>query len=67
MVGPGALFNHLKTTSDLIHTGFFNITELENMMPFEKDAYIQMHNSYMEEANKSAANNIGNSISRMLK
>lgn len=49
MVGSEALFKHIKDNSDLIHSGYFNITELENMMPFEREAYIQLHNKFMED------------------
>lgn len=49
MVGSGALFKYIKDNSDLIHSGYFNITELENMMPFEREAYIQLHNKFMED------------------
>jgi hypothetical protein len=36
----------------------FSITELEEMMPFEREIYIQLLNKYIEEQNKILAQKV---------
>ena len=49
MVGEHSLFNHYKTNSDLIHQNIFSLSELDEMLPFERDVYIQLHNVAVEK------------------
>lgn len=49
MVGEQSLFNHYKTNSDLIHLNIFSLSELDEMIPFEREVYIQLHNSTVDK------------------
>lgn len=66
MVGVDSLENYYKTNSDLIHTRFFTLQELDNMLPFERDIYISLHNKYIEEKEEEKRNST-NSLSNLLR
>jgi len=52
-VGDADLFNMYKTNSDLVLANAFTLTELDNMIPFERALYIDMYNAHVEEKNKA--------------
>lgn len=45
MVGGNKLYEHYTTNADLVHAGIFSLTELDNMIPFERDIYIDLANA----------------------
>ncbi len=42
MLGHNSLANMYHTNFSLMHFHKYSLTELENMIPFEKEIYIQM-------------------------
>lgn len=52
MVGEQSLFTYYKTNADLVHAGYYALSELDEMLPFERQVYIQLHNDIIEERNK---------------
>ena len=50
MVGGNKLYEHYTTNVDLIAANTFTLTEIDNMIPFERDVYIDLLNS--KEADK---------------
>lgn len=49
MVGEQALFNYYKLAVDLMHKKLLSLTELENLIPFERDILIVLHNEASEK------------------
>jgi len=41
--------NHYQSNFNLMYIHKFSLTELENMMPWERQVYIAMLNNYIEE------------------
>lgn len=39
----------------LVHHHKYSITEIENMIPFERDIYVDLLKNYLDEAEKKAA------------
>lgn len=39
------LFNHYRMNVKLVKDGFWSQTELDNMLPFERDIYIDLMNA----------------------
>lgn len=55
MLYYSSLHNYYNTTFSLIHHHKYSLTEIENMIPFERDLYVQMlinHLREIEEAKK---------------
>lgn len=48
------LFNHYNTNFELMHTHKYSLTELDNMIPFERDIYVHMLNARIREKNQKA-------------
>jgi hypothetical protein len=46
------LKNYYKTNFSLMQHHKYSLTELENMMPWERDIYISLLISYIEEENQ---------------
>lgn len=46
------LANHYKSNFNLMYIHKFSLTELENMLPWERIVYITMLNQYIEEQNR---------------
>ena len=46
------LGNHYKTNFALIQHHKYSLTELENMMPWERDVYVNMLIQHLEEENE---------------
>jgi hypothetical protein len=44
--------NHYKTNFELLHRNY-SLTELENMMPWERDVYVAMLLQRIKEENES--------------
>lgn len=44
MVGGNKLFEHYMTNTDLLNSGKLTLTEIDNMLPFERDIYIDLFN-----------------------
>jgi len=43
------LLNHYQSNFNLMYHHKFSLTELENMLPWERVVYITMSNQYIEE------------------
>ncbi len=48
------LSNYYRLTFQLIQHHKYSITELENMIPFERDIYVAMLLDYLEEEKQKA-------------
>jgi hypothetical protein len=62
MTGEDALYNEFKVNSSLIFHAGFSLSEINNMIPFERDTYLQLWNAHVEEKAKEqekARNNNG--------
>jgi hypothetical protein len=46
------LFSYYKTNFLLMYLHKFSLTELEDMIPFERDVYISLLENHIEEKNK---------------
>jgi hypothetical protein len=46
-----SLESYYRTTFQLIQHHKYSLTELENMMPWEKEVYITLLSQYIEEQN----------------
>lgn len=44
MVNEGDLYSYYKTNVDLVTKNLFTLSELEDMIPFERDVYITLYN-----------------------
>ena len=51
-MGNETLANYYKTNFALIHHHKYNLTEIENMMPFERDIYILLLTQQLEKENE---------------
>ncbi len=45
------LFNHYDTNFQLMQSHKYSLTELDNMLPFEREVYVQMLNAFIEKQN----------------
>jgi len=45
------LTNHYSANFELMYHHNFSLTELNNMLPYERSIYIQMLNNYLEQKN----------------
>lgn len=52
MVQKGKLMSYYKNNVLLIKLHNLSITELDNMMPWERNIYIALLNQYLENQNK---------------
>jgi hypothetical protein len=43
------MFNYYKTNFVLVYENYFSLTELEDMMPWERDVYISLLENQKEE------------------
>jgi hypothetical protein len=48
------LVNHYQSNFNLMYHHKFSLTELENMLPWERIVYVTMLNAYIEEQNDKA-------------
>lgn len=51
-MGNETLANYYKTNFALIHHHKYNLAEIENMMPFERDIYILLLTQHLEKENE---------------
>lgn len=56
MVSDSKFYHNLKTNADLMFNANFNLSELNDMMPFEREAYIKFWNEHIEELEKKNGN-----------
>lgn len=49
-----SLENYYKTNFALMHHHKYNLNELENMIPFEREIYIMLLSQYISEENQKA-------------
>lgn len=52
MLGHTDLFAYYQTNFLLMHKFNFRLTEIEDMVPFERDVYISLLENYLEEKKK---------------
>ena len=55
MTGENSLYNEFKVNSSLLFNAGFSLTEINNMMPFERHTYLQLWNAHIEEQEKEKA------------
>ena len=48
--------NHYQTNFALMQHHKYNLTEIENLIPWEKDIYVNMLMRYLEEENERLKN-----------
>ena len=53
-MGHDKLHNHYKTNFALIQYHHWNLTELENMIPWERYVYIDLLQAHLKEEEKKA-------------
>jgi hypothetical protein len=51
-MGHETLVNYYKTNFSLMQHHKYSITELENMIPFERDVYILLLSQHIQEENQ---------------
>lgn len=54
-----SLSNYYKLTFQLMQHHNYSLTELENMIPFERDIYVGLLQTYLEEEKERLRNNNG--------
>lgn len=54
MVGYESLANHYKTNFALMQHHKYSLSELENMVPWERQLYVGLLKEYIEEEEKKA-------------
>lgn len=54
-MGHESLLNYYKTNFSLMQHHKYSLSELEDMMPFERDIYIMLLAQYIEKENKRVA------------
>ena len=53
-MGHDSLSNHIMTNFSLVQHHKWSLTELENMMPWEKYIYVDLLNNYLKEEEAKA-------------
>jgi hypothetical protein len=48
-MGHDTLANHIKSNFNLIHHHKWNLSEIDQMMPWEKAIYVDMLNAWIKE------------------
>lgn len=57
MAGEEDLYNEFKVNSSLMFNAGFSLSEINEMVPFERDTYLQLWNSHQEEIEKERNKN----------
>lgn len=57
MLGHTDLFVYYQLNFLLMHRYNFRLTELEDMVPFERDVYVSLLENYLEEKRKREEKN----------
>jgi hypothetical protein len=52
MLNHDSYVNHLKQNFELVQHHKHSITELESMLPFEREIWISLLNTFIEEENE---------------
>jgi hypothetical protein len=52
MLGHDKLMNYFQTNFNLMQHHKYSLTELENMIPWERDIYVNMLIQFIEEENE---------------
>lgn len=52
MAGEESLYNNFKLNSSLMFNAGFSLTEINDMLPFERATYLQLWNMHVEEKEK---------------
>lgn len=48
-MGHDTLANHIKSNFNLIHHHKWNLSEINEMMPWEKNIYVELLNNFLDE------------------
>jgi len=56
MLSHNSLANMYNTNFSLMQHHKYSLTELENMMPFERDLYVQMLVNYLQQLEEQRRN-----------
>lgn len=53
MMGYDTLENYFRTTFAMMHHHKYNLTELENMIPWEKTVYLDLLKAHIKQQNEA--------------
>lgn len=59
MFGNDNLINYYKTNFSLMQRHGYNLSDIENMIPYERDIYVSLLLQFLEEENQRIAANHG--------
>ena len=62
MASEDSLYSEFKLNSSLLFNAGFSLTEINEMLPFERATYIQLWNQHMEEKEKEKNKNKNNGL-----
>ena len=62
MTGENALYDEFKLNSSLLFNAGFSLTELNEMLPFERTTYLKLWNQHVEEKEKENQKNKSNGL-----
>lgn len=57
MTGENSLYNEFKLNASLLFNAGFSLTEINDMLPFERATYLQLWNQNVEEKEKEKNKN----------
>jgi len=63
--GHDTLKNHYQTNFSMIHHHKYSLTELENMIPWEKEIYVNLLLNHLEEEKLRIQQNMTNNRSKV--
>ena len=69
-MGHDTLANHIRSNFNLIHHHKWNLREINEMMPWEKNIYVELLNNYLDEQelqNKQKENEYKNMMNQLNK
>lgn len=52
MAGEESLYHNFKLNSSLMFNAGFSLSDLNDMLPFERNTYLQLWNMHVEEQEK---------------
>lgn len=62
MAGEEDLYNEFKVNSSLMFNAGFSLSDINDMIPFERDTYVQLWNTHQEELEKERNKNKNNGL-----
>jgi hypothetical protein len=62
MLTQESLYDYYQTNFKLMHEHHYSLSELENMLPWEREIYISLLNKHIKEENEKNKQNQGFSL-----